>query len=224
MVRYTVAEAADMLGISTGAVRNRLSRGTLPSTKEDRAVYVLLPADMSRDAERDADGMPPGMPHSDSDVLTSELRDRLRYVEGQLEAERQAHAEARRIIAGLVERIPAIEAPQEERESPETVEEAPERAEPRPATGELREELDTERTRRETAESTMHEGMAEERRRREEAEQERDDLRRELYALREPREATETGEDQQGRGEPHSATGGAQEGARRPWWKRVFRG
>jgi hypothetical protein len=28
MVRHTVAEAADMLGITTGAVRNRLSRGT----------------------------------------------------------------------------------------------------------------------------------------------------------------------------------------------------
>jgi excisionase family DNA binding protein len=90
--------------------------------------------------------------------------------------------------------------------------------------GEIREELGAERARREMAETTLQEGMAEERRRREEAERERDELRRELYALREPREATETGEDQQGRGEPHSATGGAQEGARRPWWKRVFRG
>ena len=132
MARHTVAEAADMLGISTGAVRNRLSRGTLPSTKESGTVYVLLSADMSRDAERDAGDTPGGMPPSDSDVLTSELRDRLRYVEGQLEAERQAHAEARRIIAGLVERIPAIEAPRDEPEAPETVEEEPERAETRP--------------------------------------------------------------------------------------------
>jgi hypothetical protein len=76
-------------------------------------VYVLLPADMSQPTERDITDMPPDMSPSDSDVLTSELRDRLRYVEGQLEAERQAHAEARRIIAGLVERIPAIEAPSE---------------------------------------------------------------------------------------------------------------
>ena len=105
-----------MLGITTGVVRNRLSRGTLRSTKEDRTVYVLLPADMSRDAERDTGDMPRGMPHPEPDALTSELRDRLRYVEGQLEAERQAHAEARRIIAGLVERIPALEPP----ESPET--------------------------------------------------------------------------------------------------------
>src|SRR5215211_4827150 len=135
MARHTVAEAADMLGISTGAVRNRLSRGTLRSTKESGTVYVLLPDDMSRDAERDADDTPGGIPPSDRDVLTSELRDRLRYVEGQLEAERQAHAEARRIIAGLVERIPAIEAPAEVPDASESAAEGQERAaEPRPDT------------------------------------------------------------------------------------------
>jgi hypothetical protein len=141
MARYTVAEAADMLGITTGAVRNRLSRGTLPKVKDKGTVYVLLPDDMSRDAERDAGDTPGGIPHPGPDTLTSELRDRLRYVEGQLEAERQAHAEARRIIAGLVERIPAIEAPSEARESPETVEEEPERAEPRPVTVESQESV-----------------------------------------------------------------------------------
>src|SRR5215210_1706902 len=135
MARHTVAEAADMLGISTGAVRNRLSRGTLRSTKESGTVYVLLPDDMSRDAERDADDTPGGIPPSDRDVLTSELRDRLRYVEGQLEAERQAHAEARRIIAGLVERIPALEPP----ESPESAGEPPPETEPHSATGEAQE-------------------------------------------------------------------------------------
>jgi hypothetical protein len=35
-------------------------------------------------------------------------------------------------------------------------------------------------------------------------------------------EAAEADEEQQGRGEPHSATGGAQEGVQRPWWRRVF--
>jgi hypothetical protein len=133
MARYAVAEAAEMLGITTGAVRNRLSRRTLRSTKEDGTVYVLLPADMSRNTEREADDIPPGIPHPESAALTSELRDRLRYVEGQLEAERQAHAEARRIIAGLVERIPAIEAPQEASEAPQTAQESSEGAAPRPA-------------------------------------------------------------------------------------------
>jgi hypothetical protein len=55
--------------------------------------------------------MPGSMPHVDSSPLISELPDRLRFVERQLEAERQAHAEARRIIGGLVQRIPQLEAP-----------------------------------------------------------------------------------------------------------------
>ncbi|MBA2784280.1 MAG: hypothetical protein H0T74_15420 [Rubrobacteraceae bacterium] len=138
MVPHTVAQAADMLGITTGAVRNRLSRGTLRSTKESGTVYVLLPADMSRDAMRDTTDTPGGMPPSDSDVLTSELRDRLRYVEGQLEAERQAHAEARRLLMAALERIP----PQlEARESPVAAEDASEGAEPRPAPGETQEDV-----------------------------------------------------------------------------------
>jgi chromosome segregation ATPase len=100
--------------------------------------------------------------------------------------------------------------------------------------GDLREELGAERARREMAESTLREGMDEERRRREEAERERDELRRELHALREPPAAAEAAEEQQGRGQqPHSATGEAQESsealggqgsgtARGSWWRRMF--
>ena len=99
--------------------------------------------------------------------------------------------------------------------------------------GDLREELGAERARREMAESTLREGMDEERRRREEAEQERDELRRELHALREGPEAAETAEEQQGRGQPQSAAGVAQEApealggrgsgtARGSLWRRIF--
>ena len=72
----------------------------------------------------------------ESEDRTAELIATLRE---QLQAERQAHAEARRIIAGLVERIPAIEAPQEASEASGTVEEEPDRAEPHPATGDAQE-------------------------------------------------------------------------------------
>jgi excisionase family DNA binding protein len=99
--------------------------------------------------------------------------------------------------------------------------------------GDLREELGAERARREMAESTLREGMGEERRLREEAERERDELRQELHALREPRESPETDEEQQGRGEPLSATVEAQETsesirsrgsgtARGSLWRRLF--
>jgi len=36
--------------------------------------------------------------------------------------------------------------------------------------------------------------------------------------------APETGEEQQGRGQPRSDTVGEQEGVQRPWWRRVFGG
>jgi len=101
--RLTQREAAERLGVSVEAIRKRVKRGTLRSDKgEDGRRYVYL------EEAPDVGGTQP-----EPDTLTSELRDRLRYVEGQLEAERQAHAEARRIIAGLVERIPALEAPQD---------------------------------------------------------------------------------------------------------------
>jgi len=47
----------------------------------------------------------------DQSERIEDFREQVAYHREQLEAERQAHAEARRIIAGLVERIPAIEAP-----------------------------------------------------------------------------------------------------------------
>lgn len=63
-----------------------------------------------------------------------------------------------------------------------------------------------------------------ERRGREAAEQERDELRRKLQALREPRESPETVEGEPERAEPLSDRVEAQEGVRRPWWRRWFGG
>jgi hypothetical protein len=76
----------------------------------------------------------------------------------------------------------------------------------------------------EKAESTLREELVEERRRREEAERQGEDMRRELEALREAREAPETvGGGPEG-SEPRPGTPGRQEGTRRPWWRRVFGG
>jgi len=93
--------------------------------------------------------------------------------------------------------------------------------------GDLREELGAERARREMAESTLREGMAEERRRREEAERERDDLRRELYGLREPPQAPQTPREGPERvEEPRSYAPGPPESVQKPqersWWRRMF--
>ena len=211
--RLSVAEAADALGTTVDAVRSRVKRGTIDHERKGGRVYVLLGADEARPGHNQDTDQVSDQGARESEDRTAELITTLRE---QLQAERQAHAEARRLLAAALERIPPqLEAPSEVRESDVS-------PEPTGELGELREELDTERTRRERAESTLREGMDEERRRREEAERERDDLRRELYALREPRESPQTAEEQQDRGQPHSATGGAQEGLRRPWWRRVF--
>ena len=138
--RFTVPEAARALGISPEAVRNRLSRGTLDSVKENGTVYVLLEADMARsttdtpnDRLRSAADRP-GDPQDAHAALVAAKDETIRVLREQLEAERAAGAELRRIVAGLVHRVPELEAPRGPRDAPETAAEGPGRAEPRPVT------------------------------------------------------------------------------------------
>src|SRR5215210_6163350 len=117
--RLTVAQAAAALGITEGAVRSRIKRGTLPTTKERGTVFVLLGGGTSEANQ------PPniGVPSGQSELIAS-LQDQVRYLREQLDAEREARTEERRrhdtVVAQLTSKIPAIEAPQEARESPET--------------------------------------------------------------------------------------------------------
>jgi hypothetical protein len=219
--RVTVAEASEMLGITAEAVRTRIKCGKLDSVKDPPTpggtVYVLLDAHQPTNQPRPDTDQTTNRLQSDSTALISAKDETIAALRDQLEAERQAHAEARRLLMAALERIPPqLEAPSEAREpdvSPGPTDEL----------GEAREELGAEQARREMAESTLHDGMDEERRRREDAERERDYLRRELFGLRNPPEAAETGEEQQGRRQPHSDAPGAQEGVqRRPWWRRVL--
>jgi len=233
--RVTVAEASEILGITAEAVRTRIKRGKLDSVKEppDRTgtVYVLLQAD---ETGPNADPTSQGQDQtSDQTQLVAALREQVAYLQGVIATRDQELAlrteEIRRrdtalereqqLTAMFADRLQELEAPVTSSAAREPD------ASPGPADEleEVREELGAEQARRETAESTLREGMDEERRRREEAERERDDLRRELHAFRAPRESHEAAEEQ-GRGEPHVASGEAKEGARRPWWRRVLGG
>jgi hypothetical protein len=101
-----LGDAADVLGLTVDAVRKRVKRGTLESEKDaDGRLYVFLDAD--HESVR---------PRSDTDRLISTLEEQLRIEREHVRAEREAHAEARRLLAAALERIPALEAP----ESPET--------------------------------------------------------------------------------------------------------
>lgn len=112
---YSPSEAATVLDVSKRRVLQMLERGELIGTK-DGSGHWRIPGnhvhDLRRQREEAERHKPKPKPEQDT-ALVEELRDRLRYVEGQLEAERQAHREARQIIGGMVSRLPQLEAPQD---------------------------------------------------------------------------------------------------------------
>ncbi len=127
-----VAEAAEALGITTEAARMRVKRGTLPSTRIDGTVYVLVDQPNPRPNGSNArpndqpnprpnglvggtNGRPNGHPdagNAGTGALLAAKDETIGALREQLEAERQANRENRRIIAGLIERVPALEAAQ----------------------------------------------------------------------------------------------------------------
>jgi hypothetical protein len=122
--RATLREASEELGLSIEAVRKRVKRGSLRSDKDpDGRVYVYL--------DTGGDASPPRAETEGSD-LVDELRRQNDYLREQLDIRTEELREHRRLLAGLIERVPELEAPSEQPEAPETVEEEPGRVEPRP--------------------------------------------------------------------------------------------
>ncbi len=107
--RVTLREAADILGVSKDAVRKRISRGTLPSDiGEDGRRYVYLDEGEGADHHDNVNEVDP------RDALVSEMRDRIEFL--QRELERKDH-----LLAAALERIPPqLEAPREPHNQPES--------------------------------------------------------------------------------------------------------
>jgi cell division septum initiation protein DivIVA len=105
---------ARLLDVSESAVHKRVQRGTLPHDKApDGRVFVYL--------DDVVDTVADTVQHPSTDALISEMRSRIDDLREQLEAERHANEENRRIIAALTSRIPpAIEAPREAAETAAT--------------------------------------------------------------------------------------------------------
>jgi hypothetical protein len=122
--RLTVSQAATALGITEGAVRSRIKRGTLPTTKEGGTVFVLLgkpgaPLGGTPQANQTPNT---GVP-TDQTELIETLRDEVNL----LTEEREASRRKDHLLAAALERIPpAIEAPRDQEPPESTLEEASE--------------------------------------------------------------------------------------------------
>ena len=138
--RYTVQDAAQILGTTVDGVRSRIRRGTLNSMKVSGQVYVLLDPDQSGPVGASPDGSGDGEVRHPvdrdaaleaKDGTIAELRDRVGQLTRILET-RDRELEARteeirrrdHILAGLLECLPPqLEAPPSPapRESPQPV-------------------------------------------------------------------------------------------------------
>ena len=114
--RVDIAEAARRLGLTPDGVRKRVRRGTLPHVRQEGRIWVMLAADETP-AETLSDTAKTGRDGADA-VAADELRARVASLETELarthEALRraqEAEGEQRRIIAGLMQRLPELAAP-----------------------------------------------------------------------------------------------------------------
>jgi|SRR5215218_8210552 len=135
----TVAEAARILGVSKQAVRQRIYRDTIPHSKDEEGTVFVRITEDNGETNGESHAENSGYTQDMGRELIDELRDRVGFLERQLETEQAASAELRRIVAGLVQRVPELEAAPEERESPESAVRTADTAEPRSATEEQQE-------------------------------------------------------------------------------------
>ncbi len=106
LYRVTVAQAAERLGITQDAVRQRIRRNTIQHDKDENGrVYVYLDT-----THTEHNNVHDTVHDSVRDELVEELRDRVRYLE---EESRRKDS----IILTMAQRIPELEAAPEPREA-----------------------------------------------------------------------------------------------------------
>lgn len=143
--RLTLAEAAHRLGVTKDAVRKRVNRGSIPHERgPGGTIYVYL--DASTDAaDTGTDSSTDEGTDTSADALLEAYQRENELLRDTLAAERRANEENRRIIAGLVQRIPELEAP------PQSAQEAEYAAESAAEGARSREEASEERTEAQSA-------------------------------------------------------------------------
>ena len=121
--RVTVAEAARILGTSAEAVRMRVKRGSLKSTKIKNTVYVLLSPEQTGRTRYQTSRSGPATTNQTADqtddrtALLESLRSQVEFLQEELKRREEVHVEENRrkdtIIAQLTQRIPELESPKE---------------------------------------------------------------------------------------------------------------
>src|SRR5215207_1113056 len=105
--RYTVHEAALLLGLSIDAVRKRAERGRLKREKDsDGTVYILLDPDQTEAVQR-ATGEETA---TSQDALINSLQDQIEYLRHELDVRNEELRRKDHLLAASLERIPEPEA------------------------------------------------------------------------------------------------------------------
>jgi hypothetical protein len=129
--RFTVHQAAKVLGITPEAVRSRIQRGTLDKEKgDDGTVYVRLNDDQLRtNADEHTDQSTYiGDETADQSQLVEHMASEIEHLREMLALRDEEIRRRDHLLAAALERIPAIEppdTPSEQRESSETASEEP---------------------------------------------------------------------------------------------------
>src|SRR5215212_9298496 len=110
--RVSVSEAAAWVGITEDAVRKRIHKHKIRYERDPDGRYWVYPTAGDKRQER-SDTNP-------QDSLIASLEGQNAFLRAQLEAEREANRENRRLLAAALERIPQLEAPENPPEAPET--------------------------------------------------------------------------------------------------------
>ena len=119
--RLSVPEAANRLGISEGALRQRLYRGSIESEKDEYGrVYVVITRDNESDDVHNTTEQGAG-----PDEITELLRQHNEFLQLELEVWQEEARRKDHIIAALTERIPELEPASEAPESPVSASEEP---------------------------------------------------------------------------------------------------